>query len=202
MGKSIKLHCNNILELNCSILFWAWITTHWLRMKVQYFFWYIIFLVTASLINGKPEYKAAFIGQIRPILRYSIIRSDSALCYKLQNQLVGCYIQLAQIHCTLCYLKLQGFLIGVHIQLVTDVICYLHYGLCTMLYAICLSANFMGATFNWSQMYYAIYTMLHASLPTYWGLHSTCPQVGDKLNVDQLLNKILPQRSIVALDWV
>ena len=81
----------------------------------------------ASLINGESEYEAAFIGQIRPILRYSIIRSDNALCYMLLNQLVGCSIQLAQMHCTLCYLKLQGSLSGVHIQLVTNVICYSHY---------------------------------------------------------------------------
>ena len=148
-------------------------TTHWLKIKVQCLFWYFIFLVTvinflASLINVKPEYEAAFIGQIRPILRYSIIRSDSALCYKLQNQLVGCYIQLAQIHCTLCYLKgphstrhrcnmlfalwimhyavcylPQRQLYGGYIQLVTNVLCYLHY-------ATCFTANLLGLTFNLS----------------------------------------------------
>ena len=38
-----------------------------------------------------------------------------------------------------------------------------------MLYAICISANLGGATFNSSQMYCAFCTMLNASQPTHWG---------------------------------
>ena len=58
--------------------------------------------------NEKREYKAVFIGQIRPILRSTIIRSDNALCY---------------MHYAIC------------IMLYT--LCYMHYAICTMFYAIC-----------------------------------------------------------------
>ena len=54
--------------------------------------------------------------------------------------------------------KASGSLSGVHIQLVTNVICYSHYWLCTILY------------------------MLFASSPTFWGLHST----GHKWTIDAI----------------
>ena len=61
----------------------------------------------------------------------------------------------------ICY-QLQRHFFKVHLHLLRNVLCYLHYGICYML-------HLLGATFNSSQMFYAICTMLYATCFTLLG---------------------------------